>query len=97
MDTFQNWRIKKRKTEIREKKEISDRLIEDRKIRYFTALFEQQEKDYYTSKKVHNFWNNNYIVYRSYGDRNNLSLVKYLNKIERYLRNIITDLQNSDT
>ena len=49
-------------------------------------------------KRVRNFWNNNYIEYESNYDKNrNLSLDKYLNKIEPYLRNIIIDLQNSDT
>ena len=44
-----------------------------------------------------NFWNNNYIEYESNGDKNkNLPLDEYLNKIETYLRNIITNLQNSD-
>ena len=67
-------------------------------IRDIRTLFEQEEKDYYKPKKVSNFWNNSYIEYKSNGDRNkNLSLDKYINKIEHYLRNIITDLQNSDT
>ena len=49
-------------------------------------------------KTVNNFWNNNYIEYESNGDKNrNLSLGEYLNKIKPYLRNIIIDLQNSDT
>ena len=47
---------------------------------------------------VNNFWNNNYIKYESNGDKNkNLSFDEYLNKIETYLRNIIINLQNSDT
>ena len=38
------------------------------------------------------------MEYESNSDRNkNLSLDKYLNKIQFYLRNIIIDLQNSDT
>ena len=42
--------------------------------------------------------NNNYIKYESNGDKNrNLSLDFYLNKTETYLRNIIINLQNSDT
>ena len=36
--------------------------------------------------------------YESNGDKNrNLSLDEYFNKIEPYLKNIIIDLQNSDT
>ena len=43
-------------------------------------------------------WNNNYIEYESNGDKNrSLSLDEYVNIFEPYLRNIIIDLQNSDT
>ena len=42
--------------------------------------------------------NNNYIEYESNGDKNrSLSLDEYVNIFEPYLRNIIIDLQNSDT
>ena len=45
-----------------------------------------------------NFWNNNYIEYESNGDSNkDLTLEKYLDKLKPYLRDIIIDLQNSDT
>ena len=45
-----------------------------------------------------NFWNNNYIKYESSGDRNkNLSVKEYLDKIKPYLRDIIINLQKSDT
>ena len=44
-----------------------------------------------------NFWNNDYIEYENNGDKNwNLSLDEYLNKIKPYLKDIISDLQNSD-
>ena len=44
------------------------------------------------------FWNNNYIEYESNGDeKRTLPFDEYLNKIETYLRNIIINLQNSDT
>ena len=53
---------------------------------------------YYKPKTVSNFCNNNYIEYQSNGDKNrNLSLDKYLIKIKPYMRNIIINLQNSDT
>ena len=43
-------------------------------------------------------WNNSYIQYECNGDKNrNLSLHEYLKKTEPFLRNIIIDLQNSDT
>ena len=42
-----------------------------------------------------NFWNNNH---ESNGDKNrNFSLDKHLNKTKPCLRNLIIDLQNSDT
>ena len=50
------------------------------------------EEDYYKPERVNNFWNNNYIEYESNGDK---CKNKYINKIKPYLRNIITDLQNS--
>ena len=37
--------------------------IKDRIIRYIRTLLEQEEKDYYKSIRVGNFWNNNYIEY----------------------------------
>ena len=82
------------KKEIREKKEINDRLIEDRIIRDIRTLLEQEE-DYYKPKRVSNVWNNNYIEHES--NDGNVSLDEYLNKIRPYLRNIIIDLQNFDT
>ena len=89
---------KKETKEIREKKETNDRLIKDITIRDIKTLFEQQQQDYYQRKRVSNFWNNNYIAYKSNGARNrNLSLDEYINKIEPYLRDIIMYLQKSDT
>ena len=49
-------------------------------------------------KRISSFWNNNIIEYESNSDKKrNLALDEYLNKIEPYLRNIIINLQNSDT
>ena len=46
-----------------------------------------------------NFWNNNNnIEYESNGDRNKkLSVKEQLNEIKPYLRDIIINLQNSDS
>ena len=68
----------KKKKERRRSKMIKDNIIRDIRI-----LFEQGKKeDYYESKRVSNFWNNNYI---EYGHKNrNLSLDEYLNKIKSY-------------
>ena len=82
---------------MREKNVHNERLIKDRLIREIRTLFEQEDEDYYKPGRVSDFWNNNYIEYKSNGDKNrNLSLDEYLNKIEPYWRNIIIDLQNSD-
>ena len=74
-------------------------MINDGIIRDVRILYEQEkEEDYYKLKIVNSFLNNNYIKYESNGGKNrNLSLDFYLNKTETYLRNIIINLQNSDT
>ena len=70
---------------FREKKEnetTNDKIIRDIKL-----LFEQ--KDYcYKPVRISNFWNNNYIEYKSNGD-DNLSVKEY------YLKDIVIDLQKS--
>ena len=93
MYTFSNRRRRRR----RKKKKHNERIIKDRIIRDISTLFKQEQEDYYEPKKVSNFWNNNCIEYERNCDKNgNLSLDEHLNKIKRYLRNIIIDLQNSD-
>ena len=85
MGSFWNRRTKTKGRNWRKK----EKLI----IRDIRTLFEQEEKVNYKPKKVSNLWNNNYIEYESNDDKNrNLSLDKYLEKIEPYLRNIIIDL-----
>ena len=45
-----------------------------------------------------NSWNNDYIEYESNGDSNkDLTIEEYLDKLKPYLKDIIIDLQNSDT
>ena len=61
--------------------------VKDRIIRGIRTLFEPEEKYYYKPIRVSNFWNNNYIEYKSCGDRNkNQSVKEYLDKIKPYLR-----------
>ena len=69
------------------------RLIKDSIVRDIRTLFEQEDDaDYFERKRVSNFLNNNYIEYESNGDRNkNLSLDRYLDKIEPYFRDVIID------
>ena len=55
-------------------------------------LRHEQEDDYYEPKRVSNFWNNNYIDMKIM-----VIEIKNLNKIKPYLRDIIIDLQESDT
>ena len=58
----------------------------------------KKKKRYYEPKRVRNFLNDNYIEYEINGDKHrNLSLDEYLNKIESYLKNVIINLQISDT
>ena len=67
---------------MEKKREVNNRIIRD-----IRTLFEQEEKVYYKPKRVSNLWNNNYIEYESNDNKNrNLSLDKYLDKIEPYLR-----------
>ena len=55
-------------------------------IRDIRNLFEVDEKDYYKPVRVNNFLSNNYIEYKSNGDKNKtLSVKKYVNKIIPYL------------
>ena len=72
--------------------------IKDKIIRDTRTLFEQKEEDYYKPMRLGNFWNNNYIEYESSSDRNkNLSVKECLDKNKPYLRDIIINLQKSDT
>ena len=63
-------------------------------------LFEpkKEEEKYYKPVRVSNFWSNDYIEYKSNGDRNKtLSAEQCLNKISPYLKDIINNLKQSDT
>ena len=66
-------------------------------VRDLRTLF-KQEDDFYKPIRVGNFWNNNYIEYQTSDDRNkNLSVKEYLDKIKPYLRDLIINLQKSNT
>ena len=83
--------------EEKEERKKNERLIKDKIIRDIKTLF-QQEEDYYKPKRVSSFWNNSYSEYESNGDKNsNVSLDEYLIKIKPYLKDIIIDLESSDT
>ena len=93
MDTF--WNRKKNKKERNQrkgKKKQNGKLIKDKIIKDIRSPFEEEEEDYSKPKRGSSFWNNNYIEYKSTGDKNsNLSLDKYLHKVKAYLRDIIVD------
>ena len=58
-------------------------------LRDIKNLFEheEEEKNYYKPVRVSNFWSNNYIQYKSNGDRNKTpSVVEYLDKISPYYK-----------
>ena len=89
--------IKTIRSLFKRKKENEE--IEGRIIRYIREIFEQEEKDYYEPTiRLVNFWNNNYIKYERSCDRNkNLTVKEYLHKNKPYLRDIIINLEKSDT
>ena len=61
-------------------------------------LKSKEEEDYHKPKRESSFYSNNYIEYKSNGDRNNnLSVKEYLGKIKPSLKDIIIDLQVSNT
>ena len=66
-------------------------------IRDIEALLEE-ENDYYKPIRNDNFRNNNHIECESNSDRNrNLSAKKYFNETKSYLKDIIINLQKSDS
>ena len=62
-------------------------------------LFEREREklNLLLASKIGNFWSNNYIEYKSNGNRNKTLLVEeYLIKSRPYLKEIINDLKKSD-
>ena len=67
-------------------------------IRDTKTPFVQEKEDYYKPKRENNFWNNNHIEHENNGDKNrDLSLDEYLHKTKPCLRDMIINLQKSDT
>ena len=78
----------------KETKAIKDRILWDIK-----NLFEheKEEENYYQPVRVSNFCSNNYIQYKSNGDKNKiLSVEEYRNEISSYLKDILNNLKKSD-
>ena len=65
-------------------------------LRDINSPFEHEKKKEisYEPVKVINFWSNNYIEYKSNGDKDRiLSVEEFLDKIRPYLRDIINDIK----
>ena len=76
----------------KENEAIKDKIIGDIK-----TLFEPEE-EYCKRVRVSNFSNNNYIEYKSNGDKNKtLSIKEYLEEIKLYLKDIINNPKKSDS
>ena len=79
--------------------EKGTKAIKDRILRDIKNLFQHEEgQNCYKPVRVSIFWSNNYIEYKSNGDRNKpLSVEEYLNKIMPYLKDIINNLKTCQT
>ena len=72
--------------------------IKDKIIRDINTLFEEEEEDFHTPVRISNFWNKTLMESESNDDKNkNLSVEEYLDKIKPYLKDIIIDLQKTDS
>ena len=72
------------------------KIIKNIVLRNINNLFEyeKEEENYYKPVGANNFWSNNYIEYKSNGDKNKiLSVEEYLNKIRPYFKGIINNLK----
>ena len=78
---------------------IKIKIIKDAVLGNIKNLFEyEKEENFYKPVRADNFWNNNYIEYKSNGNKNKiLSVREYLNKIRPYFKGIINNLKKSDT
>ena len=60
-------------------------------------LSKYEGEDYYKPLRVGNFWSNVYIKYTNKGKRKTQSVEEYIHKIRSYLRDIMNNLEKSDT
>ena len=73
-----------------------NKTIKGRIIRDIMNLFEHKEGDYYKLVKLNNFQTNNFIEYKSKGNRKTISLEEYVNKIRPHLKYIVNKLKKTD-
>ena len=82
---------------IKNRRSEEENTINDKNIKNLFE-YEKEDENYYKPVRVNNFWSNNYIEYKSNGDKNRiLSVEEYLDKTRPYLGDIINDLKESDT
>ena len=73
--------------------------MKDIVLKNIENLFEyEKQKENYKPVTLNNFWSNNYIEYKSNGNKNKiLSVEEYLNKIRPCLKGFIINLKKSGT
>ena len=67
-----------------------DRILRDIKNHF---EHEEENKNYYKSVSVSNFWSSNYIEHKTLS----VEAEEYLDKIRAYLKDIINNIKKSDT
>ena len=78
-------------------KNMEENIIKDvRNLFRLKNLFEHEDQDYHKPVRPGNFWSENYIKYKSRGNRKTLLAEEYLNKIRPNLKDIINNLKKSD-
>ena len=92
-------------TAIKEIRNLLFRIKKNEGIKYIVprsikklSEYKKEKENYYKPVKVNTFWNNNYIDYKSNGDKNKtLSAEEYLNKIGLSLRDLLNDRKQSES
>ena len=92
-------------TAIKEIRNLLFRIKKNEGIKYIVprsikklSEYKKEKENYYKPVKVNTFWNNDYIDYKSNGDKNKkLSAEEYLNKIGLFLRDLLNDLKQSES
>ena len=92
-------------TAIKEIRNLLFRIKKNEGIKYIVprsikklSEYKKEKENYYKPVKVNTFWNNDYIDYKSNGDKNKkLSAEEYLNKIGLFLRDLLNDRKQSES
>ena len=92
-------------TAIKEIRNLLFRIKKNEGIKYIVprsikklSEYKKEKENYCKPVKVNTFWNNDYIDYKSNGDKNKkLSAEEYLNKIGLFLRDLLNDRKQSES